>query len=113
MQHQEMIKKLFERRTFTAKERAEMRELYAFGEMFANQMVRVVPDCEHLSRAVMKLKESLADCEAAVALHPKCDKQIEMPAINEAEERIKLNYQAQELEKALAECRAKAAFARR
>jgi hypothetical protein len=72
------IKNLFERRQFTTSEREAMKELYTFGELLANQIIKAVPDCEHQLRAVLKIKEALGDCETALALNPKCDKQAEM-----------------------------------
>lgn len=75
----EFIKKLFERRQFNTQERAAMQELYAFGEMFAHQIVRLTPECDFQLRAIAKLKDALADCETAMALNPKCDKQMGLP----------------------------------
>lgn len=79
----EFIKKLFERRQFNTQERAAMQELYAFGEMFAHQIVRLTPECDFQLAAIAKVKDALAMCETAVALNPKCDKQVAMPFAEE------------------------------
>lgn len=75
---QETIKKLFERRPFTERERADMKDLYAHAELFALRMVQTIPSGVELELAVFKLKELLGLCETAVALNPKCEAQTEM-----------------------------------
>lgn len=74
----ESVRKLFERRQFSETERAEMRELYAQTEALAQRLVRTIPPCGSRDEAVYCLKMSLAHVETAVALNPKCDKQVSM-----------------------------------
>lgn len=80
-----LITKLFERRQFNEKERTTMRELYQQTEMLAERMATTLPDCEHVKAAIFRLKDSLALCETALALNPRCDKQVEMPLGGDAE----------------------------
>jgi hypothetical protein len=121
---QQIIKKLFARRPFNSQERTDMQELYSFAEMFANQVVRLTPGCEHQTRALLKIKEALADCETAVALHPKEYPQAEMGFVgkvasneitnaNTLQPRQELNRKADMLEKEAHELRSLAAHARR
>jgi hypothetical protein len=73
------IKRLFARRQFTEEERDTMRGLYAHAELLANRIAEVIPGCDYSVSAIHQLKNCMADCESAVALNPKCDKQVEMP----------------------------------
>lgn len=69
--HEGYVRKLFERRQFTQDERDNMRELYSNAELLAIRISRTIPECHEQALAVGKLKEALAYCETAVALHPR------------------------------------------
>jgi hypothetical protein len=65
-----IIKTLFERRQFTDKERAVMKELYKQTEMLAHRMWELLPKCEFTEQAVFRLKDVMASCETALAIYP-------------------------------------------
>jgi hypothetical protein len=64
------VKQLFARRIFTSKERENMKELYAHAELLALRILKTVPQSLQQERAIVRIKDVLADCETAVALHP-------------------------------------------
>lgn len=99
------IKQLFARRPFSVRERADMVELYAHAEFLAQRIIKTVPQSVPLDLAVMKLKEVMALCETAVALHPQDEPQMEMRGISRE--------QADMLLKENAELKAQAGFERR
>jgi hypothetical protein len=68
------IKKMFERRPFTPKEREDMKELYGIAETLALRIEKQVPAGLEKELALVKIKEVLAFCEAAVAMNPELPK---------------------------------------
>ena len=72
------VKQMFGRRIFTQEERESMRELYSLTEIVAQRILRTVPHSFETDLAILRLKEALALCETAVAMHPRLSHQVEM-----------------------------------
>lgn len=78
------LEKHFERRSFTARERGDMQDLYTHAKMFAQHLTRVTPECIELELAVLKIKEALALSEMAVTMNPTDDQhQVKMPFVGD------------------------------
>lgn len=65
------IRRMFSRRAFTPKERETMKTIYIDAEFLAQRINRDIPESVEKDLAILKIKDVLASCEAAVAMHPR------------------------------------------
>ena len=72
------LKTLFERRAFGRKENDDLDHLYSFGYLFAAQVQRILPTSDPQYRAILKIREALSECETALVVDARCDRQLEM-----------------------------------